>query len=83
MLKAHNRTNRRVLMRRPSIFKKTDVTRATKAVRAAGFEIDRVEIGKDGSIVVVPGKSGEGGNVEKSNPWDEVLTDAADKERTP
>ncbi len=41
-------------MRRASIFKKTDVTRATKAVRAAGLEIARVEIGKDGSIVVVP-----------------------------
>jgi hypothetical protein len=43
-------------MRRPSIFKKTDVTRATKAVRAAGFAIDRVEIGQNGLIVVVPGK---------------------------
>lgn len=41
-------------MRRPSAFKKTDVTRATLAVRAAGLLIDRVEIPKDGSIVVVP-----------------------------
>lgn len=45
-----------MLMRRPSMFKKTDVTRAARAVRAAGFEIDRVEISKDGSIVVIPGK---------------------------
>lgn len=42
-------------MRRPSKFKKTDVTRALKAVRAAGFEIACVKISKDGSIVVVPG----------------------------
>jgi hypothetical protein len=41
-------------MRRPSIFKKTDVTRATRAVLDAGLEIARVEVGKDGSIIVVP-----------------------------
>jgi hypothetical protein len=44
-------------MRRPSAFKKTDVTRATLAVRAAGLQIDRVEIAKDGSIIVVPVRS--------------------------
>ena len=43
-------------MRRPSIFKKTDVTRATKAVLAAGLQVARVEIGRDGAIVVVSGK---------------------------
>ena len=35
------------------------MTRATKAVRAAGLEIARVEIGKDGSIVVVPVRPSE------------------------
>jgi hypothetical protein len=69
-------------MRRPSIFKKTDVTRATRAVLAAGLEIARVEVGKDGSIVVVPGKPSEGSHGEASNPWDEVLTYAADEKRT-
>jgi hypothetical protein len=43
-----------ILMRGRSVFKKTDVTRATLAVRAAGLQIDRVEIAKDGSIIVVP-----------------------------
>lgn len=46
-------------MRRPSKFKKCDVTRATKAVRAAGLEIARVEIAQDGSIIVVPTGSPE------------------------
>jgi hypothetical protein len=43
----------------PRTFRQQDVTRATKAVRAAGLEIARVEIGKDGSIVVVPDKPKE------------------------
>jgi hypothetical protein len=43
-------------MRRPCLFKERDVTRAAKAVLAAGLEIARVEIGKDGGIIVVPGK---------------------------
>jgi hypothetical protein len=42
-------------MRRPSAFKKSDVTRATKAILAAGLDIARVEIAKDGAIIVVPG----------------------------
>jgi hypothetical protein len=68
-------------MRRPCLFKERDVTRATKAVLAAGLEIARVQINKDGAIVVVPGKLGEGSNGDASNPWDEVLTDAADANR--
>jgi hypothetical protein len=43
-------------MLRPSKFKKSDVTRATKAVRAAGLEIAQVEVAQDGSIIVVPGR---------------------------
>ena len=61
-------------MRRPSSFKKTDLTRAARAVLAAGLEIARVEIKKDGAIVVVPGKPTEaiqdaGGD---RNEWDLV-----------
>jgi hypothetical protein len=52
-------------MRSPSAFKKSDLTRAMKAVQAAGLDIARVEIAKDGAIIVVPGKpeqvAGEGG----------------------
>jgi hypothetical protein len=71
----------RSAMRRPCLFKERDVTRATKAVLAAGLEIARVEINKDGVIVVVPGKPEEGGDGGASNPWDGVLTNAADEKR--
>ena len=61
-------------MRKPSKFTKSDVTRATKAVLAAGLDVARVEIEKDGRIVVVPGKAPDHpahGNLP--NEWDEVL----------
>jgi hypothetical protein len=62
-------------MRRPCLFKERDVTRATKAVRAAGLDIARVEIAKDGAIVVVPGKPNQsaGKSSEERNEWDDVL----------
>jgi hypothetical protein len=61
-------------MRRPSIFKKTDVTRATKAVLAAGLEVARVEIGRDGAIVVVSGRPQESprDGRDERNEWDGV-----------
>ena len=69
-------------MRRPSKFKLRDVTRATKAAIAAGLDVARIEVATDGSFAVVAGKFGDGNNGEASNPWDEVLTNAADKKRT-
>jgi len=43
-----------VLMARgPLTFKQRDVTAAVKAVIAAGADVSRVEVGKDGKIVVV------------------------------
>ena len=59
-------------MRRPSKFKKTDVTRATRAVRDAGLDIGRVEISKDGVIVVVPGKPEEPAEGAEPNEWNSV-----------
>lgn len=61
-------------MRRPSTFKKTDVTRATNAVIAAGLQVARVEISKEGLIVVVPCKSETtpAANTE-ANEWDAAV----------
>ncbi len=57
-------------------FKQQDVTRALRAAVAAGIEVQRYEIDKDGKIVVVTGKphkSADDGNGNSGNPWDEVL----------
>ena len=41
------------MARAPSTFRQGDITRAVKAVRCAGVEIARVEIAKDGKIVII------------------------------
>jgi hypothetical protein len=41
------------MARAPSTFRQADVTKAVKAVRSAGVDIMRVELTKDGSIVIV------------------------------
>jgi len=38
-------------------FRQTDITRAIKGVRAAGVEVQQVEIAADGRIILVTGKS--------------------------
>ncbi len=56
-------------MARPvSAFKQGDVTRAVRAVAAAGQRIARIEIGKDGKIVLVTG-----GEAEPTNDLDREL----------
>ena len=44
------------MSRRPCIFRQTELTRALKGALAAGIEIQRVEIGRDGKIVLFAGK---------------------------
>jgi hypothetical protein len=63
------------LPRRPCMFRQTDLTRALKGARAAGMGIARVEIEKDGKIVVVPGEQQKGSSesVTAPNEWDEVF----------
>ena len=43
------------MARAPSIFRQSDITKAIRAARKAGVENVRVEIAKDGRIVIVTG----------------------------
>lgn len=56
-------------------FKQNDVTRALKATVKAGIAVERLEIDKDGKIVVVIGRPENAANGEKlgKNEWDAVL----------
>jgi hypothetical protein len=43
------------MARAPSTFRQQDVTRAIRAAIAAGVDIARIEVAKDGRIVIVTG----------------------------
>ena len=60
------------MARGQSTFKRRDLTAAVKAVVAAGCEVARVVIEKNGKIVVVTGKPQEGEGGEGGNPWDTI-----------
>lgn len=53
-------------------FKQSDVTKAVKAVMAAGVEVARVEVDRDGKIIVVVGKSPPAQSAPDENEWDRV-----------
>jgi hypothetical protein len=59
--------------RRPSIFRQQDVTKAVKAVTAAGVHIARVEIDKTGKIVIIAANAADQpAQTAEANEWDRV-----------
>ena len=59
------------MSRRPCTFKQRDLTKAVRAIVAAGVQVDRVEIDAAGKIVVVTANAGESIRGSK-NEWDTV-----------
>ena len=61
------------MSRTPSTFRQQDVTRAVKAVAAAGVHIARIEIDKMGKIVIITaGGTDQAGETTEINEWDRV-----------
>ena len=56
----------------PATFKETDLTRALRAARKAGADVERVEISRDGRIVLVLNKGDE--VFPEGNEWDKWRT---------
>ena len=61
------------MARAPFAFRQQDVTRAVKAVTAAGVHIARIEIDKAGKIVIITTSATEApGEMTEANEWDRV-----------
>ena len=58
------------MARGPLTFRQRDLTAAVKAMRAAGCEVARVEVGRDGKIIVVTGKPEALTGSSQINEWD-------------
>jgi hypothetical protein len=56
-------------------FKQRDVTKAIKAMVKAGIAVGRVEIDKNGKIIIVAAKADDAANGDSAekNEWDGVL----------
>jgi hypothetical protein len=59
------------MARGPTTFRQRDATALIKAVRAAGLNVARVEVGKDGKIAVFTTEGA--GLAAEINEWDEAL----------
>jgi hypothetical protein len=62
------------MARGPLTFKQADVTRAVRAVKAAGVDVLRVEVDRNGKIIVVAGEASENpAPTGEANSWDRIL----------
>jgi hypothetical protein len=53
-------------------FRQGDVTKAVKAVVAAGVHVARVEVDRAGRIVVIAGEPAPAEQAQEGNEWDRI-----------
>jgi hypothetical protein len=53
-------------------FRQRDVTKAVKAVVAAGVHVVRVEVDRVGRIVIIVGKPVSADQTKEANEWDRI-----------
>jgi hypothetical protein len=63
------------MSRARATFRRRDLQATVEAAQAAGLQIDRVEVDKDGKITVITGKP----DSNRPNPWDGALMEAGGK----
>jgi hypothetical protein len=56
--------------RAPTTFRQRDVAAAIKAAQAAGCTVARVEVGKDGRIILILISKEQPANQAETNEWD-------------
>jgi len=61
------------MSRGPHTFKQRDLTRAIKGARAAGIDVARVVIDKQGRISIEIARGGS--EVATENPWDQAVAE--------
>jgi hypothetical protein len=63
------------MSRRPATFRQRDLTAALRGAIAAGCVVARVEVDRDGKIIVIvqDGKERPGGKIGCGNEWDVIL----------
>jgi hypothetical protein len=60
------------MTRAPSIFRQQDLTKAIRGATKAGVNIARIEIAKDGRIVIITSADAVQIGAEEENEWDRV-----------
>lgn len=60
------------MSRGPCTFKQRDLTAAVKAVIAAGCEVARAEVDKEGRIIVITGKPADASSNNEAGEWDDL-----------
>lgn len=66
---------------RASLFRETDIKRAFQAAKLAGINVARVDIGRDGTISIIPAR-GAAQDDQPTNEWDKGLGKLAPKVRS-